>query len=98
MRIEANFDVTIQSLAIEDRRSLFAALRKKVVAAFISLNSTEKKRWASSARMLVEILDYFERRPFDAPERSMVQAVELECAFTDQAPRTRSTPPELTVH
>lgn len=98
MRIEGISDVKIHSLAMEDRSSLFAALRKRVAAAFNRLDSTEKKRWASSARMLVEILDYFEQRPFDAPECSMVQAVELACAFTVQAPCPRSTPPQSTVH
>lgn len=63
MRIDKNFDVTIQSLAMEDRRLLFAASRNEVAATFIHLNSTEKKRWASSAQMLVEILNYSSKRP-----------------------------------
>lgn len=77
----------VSGLNSNERRHLFATLRGEVCAAYMQLSTESRRRWAPSARRLIEILDFFARDPCDQPGCSMGQAVELVCEFIAQTRR-----------
>ncbi|MFK4772335.1 hypothetical protein [Rhizobium sp. ZW T2_16] len=78
-------------LSTKEKRMFFEALRMEVVKTFKGFDPTTKRRLAGSARKLIEILQLFERDPYDSPHCSIAQVVDLACQFTAQGNRTIQT-------